>query len=98
MGFSLVAEGVLRSRLPDAPWKPLITKLGYPAGFLMVSLGSQHLFTENTLRPVVPLMIEKTRKMFLNVARLWGVTLVANLLPRCYSRSRLRARVSSSRR
>ena len=26
MGFSLVAEAVLRSHLPDAPWRPRLTK------------------------------------------------------------------------
>src|SRR3954454_8465175 len=52
MGFSLVAEGLLRHRLPDAPWRPLVTKFGYSAGFLIVILGRQQLFTENTLTPV----------------------------------------------
>ena len=56
MGFSLVAEGLLRSHLPDAPWRPLITKLGYSVGFLMVVLGRQQLFTENTLTPILPLL------------------------------------------
>ena len=32
MGFSLIAEGVLRSRLPDAPWRPLLAKFGYSLG------------------------------------------------------------------
>ena len=34
MGFSLLAEGVLRAHLPDAPWRPLVAKLGYAVGFL----------------------------------------------------------------
>src|SRR5512133_2009311 len=38
MGFSLVTEGLFRSSLPDAPWRPLIAKLGYPVGFLIVVL------------------------------------------------------------
>src|SRR5690349_16961893 len=38
MGFSLVAEGLLRTYLPDAPWRPLIAKLGYSVGFLIVIL------------------------------------------------------------
>ena len=44
MGFSLIAEGLLRSRLPDAPWRPIVTKLGYSFGFLLVILGRQQLF------------------------------------------------------
>jgi formate/nitrite transporter FocA (FNT family) len=34
MGFSFVAEGLIRACLPSAPWRPLITNLGYPLGFL----------------------------------------------------------------
>jgi formate/nitrite transporter FocA (FNT family) len=80
MGFSFVAEGILRSHLPDVPWRPLITKLGYPVGFLMVSLGSQELFTENTLTPVVPYLVDRTREKFAKLRNLWGVTLLANLI------------------
>ena len=80
MGFSLVAEGILQAHLPDAPWRPLVTKLGYSFGFLIVILGSQQLFTENTLTAVVPLLARRTRDMFLNVARLWAVVLLANLI------------------
>src|SRR5690242_10257459 len=36
MGFSLVAMGLLRAHLPDAPWRPLISSLGYSVGFLIV--------------------------------------------------------------
>ncbi len=80
MGFSLVAEGLLRSHLPDKPWRPLIVKLGYSVGFLIVILGRQQLFTENTLTPILPLLQEKTSKCFMNVLRLWTVVLLANLL------------------
>jgi formate/nitrite transporter FocA (FNT family) len=80
MGFSLVMEGALRSHLPDAPWRPLVTKLGYPIGFLIVILGSQQLYTENTLRPIVPLLTKRTGAMFRKVLVLWTVVLVANLI------------------
>jgi formate/nitrite transporter FocA (FNT family) len=80
MGFSFVAEGLLRSHLPDAPWRPLVTKLGYPVGFLMVTLGSQELFTENTLTPIVPLLVERSREKLNAVAKLWSATLIANLV------------------
>jgi formate-nitrite transporter family protein len=56
MGFSLVAEGLLRAHLPDVLWQPLIAKLGYPLGSLIVVLGSQQLFTEITLTVVLPLL------------------------------------------
>src|SRR5438105_2922840 len=67
MGFSLVGEGVLRSYLPDAPWRPVLAKFGYSLGFLIVILGRQQLFTENTLTAILPLLARR------NVATLWQV-------------------------
>jgi formate-nitrite transporter family protein len=80
MGLSMVAEGVLRSHLPDAEWRPLITKLGYAVGFLIVILGSQQLYTENTLMPIVPYMMRRTGQMARKVLTLWMVVLVGNLV------------------
>ena len=80
MGFSLVAEGLLRSKLPDTPWRPLITKLGYSVGFLIVILGRQQLFTENTLTPMLPLLRRRDRATLANVARLWATVLGSNLV------------------
>jgi hypothetical protein len=34
MGFSLIAEGLLRAYLPETHWRPLISKLGYAFGAL----------------------------------------------------------------
>jgi formate-nitrite transporter family protein len=79
MGFSLIAEGLLRSHLPDAPWRPLIAKLGYSVGFVLVVLGRQQLFTENTLTPILPLLHRKDGATLVNVMRLWFVVLLANL-------------------
>ncbi len=80
MGFSLVAEGLLRSKLPDAPWRPLVTKLGYSVGFLIVILGRQQLFTENTLTPMLPLMLRRDRATAAKVARLWATVLATNVV------------------
>ncbi len=79
MGFSLVGEGLLRAHLPDAPWRPLIAKLGYSLGFLVVILGRQQLFTENTLTGIIPLLARRNLGTFGNVMRLWFVVLAANL-------------------
>ncbi len=80
MGFSLMIEGVLRACLPDAPWtKPLYT-LGYSAGFVIVILGRQQLFTENTLTPILPLLRKRDLATARNVARLWSVVLISNLV------------------
>ena len=80
MGFSLLTEAVLRSHLPDASWRPLVAKLGYPVGFLIVILGSQQLFTENTLEPMVPLLNKPTMERFVKMLRLWGIVLLANVV------------------
>lgn len=79
MGFSLTTEGLLRSHLPDAPWRPLIAKLGYSIGFLVVILGRQQLFTENTLTAVLPVMHSCDRPSFVNLLRLWIAVLISNL-------------------
>ncbi len=79
MGFSLVAEGILRSDLPDTPSRPLISKLGYSAGFVLVILGRQQLFTENTLTPMLPLLHRKDRPTLMAVMRLWLIVLLTNI-------------------
>ena len=79
MGFSLVAEGLLRSHLPDAGWRPLVSKLGYSVGFLIIVLGRQQLFTENTLTAVLPLLQRPYASTLAQVLRLWGVVFAANV-------------------
>ena len=80
MGFSLVAMGLLRARLPDTPWRPLVVNLGYSVGFLIVILGRQQLFTENTLTPILPLLNKPSGETLWRVARLWAVVLTTNLI------------------
>jgi formate/nitrite transporter FocA (FNT family) len=80
MGFSLVTEALLRGHLPDTTWRLLVAKFGYSVGFLIVILGRQQLFTENTLTPILPLLSRKEGASIGNVMRLWGVVLAANLI------------------
>lgn len=79
ISFSVLAEAILRQHLPDESWRPLVTSLGYPVGFLMVVLGRQQLFTENTITVVLPVMADPTRANFTSAARMWAIVLVANL-------------------
>jgi formate/nitrite transporter FocA (FNT family) len=79
MGFSLVGVGLLQSHLPDAPWRPLVAELGYSLGFLIVILGRQQLFTENTLTAVLPVLDEGGSGRLLQMLRLWTTVLAANL-------------------
>jgi formate/nitrite transporter FocA (FNT family) len=80
MGFSFIAEGLLTARLPDEPWRPLIARAGYCVGFLIVILGRQQLFTENTLTVVLPLLLRKDLSTLLRMLRLWVVVLGSNLM------------------
>lgn len=80
MGFSFISEALLGSYLPDAEWTPLISKFGYSIGFLIVILGRQQLFTENTLTPVLQLLDKKSARVFKNLMRLWGIVFIANIL------------------
>jgi formate-nitrite transporter family protein len=80
MGFSFAAEGLLRAHLPESPWAPLITKFGYSVGFLIVVLGRQQLFTEQTLTAILPLLSnDRPQGVLSNVVRLWVVVLAANV-------------------
>ena len=60
-------------------WRPLISKLGYPLGFLIVIIGKQQLFTENTLTPMIPAMDNADAATFAKLMKLWALVLVANL-------------------
>ncbi|MCL6705112.1 formate/nitrite transporter family protein [Pseudomonas sp. T1.Ur] len=79
MGLSLMAMGLLNSRLPDHEGFKVIASFGYCAGFLAVILARQQLFTENTLTAVLPIMSNPTLGNFGRLLRLWGVVLVGNL-------------------
>jgi formate/nitrite transporter FocA (FNT family) len=80
MGLSLMAMGLLNSRLPDGEGFKVIASFGYCAGFLAVILARQQLFTENTLTAVLPVMTKPTLNNFARLLRLWGVVLVGNLM------------------
>ena len=79
MGFSFLMETLLRLHIAESDWRPLITKFGYCIGFLIVILGRQQLFTENTLTPILHLLNRKDSETFWKVVRLWSTVLGANL-------------------
>src|SRR3954464_13889626 len=79
MGFSFATEALLRAALPDAPWRPLVAKLGYSVGFLVVVLGRQQLFTENTLTVALPVLHDRAHGQLQRMMRLWAIVLAANL-------------------
>lgn len=80
MGFSFVGQGLIHVALPDTVWRPLIESFGYSLGFLIVVLGRQQLFTENTLTVILPLLAHPDPRTIWRVMRLWSIVLLANLV------------------
>ncbi|MFC6792372.1 formate/nitrite transporter family protein [Methylobacterium komagatae] len=80
IALSLIVPGVLKTHLPEGDWTKIITSMGYSVGFLVVVLGRQQLFTENTITPVLPLLHDRSVKTLWRVLRLWTIVLVGNLL------------------
>lgn len=78
MGCSMLAQGILQSRLPDAPWRELVSAFGYTTGFVFVTMGRQQLFTETTLTVMLP-VLHKTHGMA-DVLRYWGIVFAANIV------------------
>jgi formate/nitrite transporter FocA (FNT family) len=80
LSFSLLAQAILLIHLPDTPWRPLVSDAGYTVGFLIVILGRQQLFTENTITVVLPLLAEFNRRNLFLTGRIWSVVLGANIV------------------
>ncbi|HEX4024148.1 MAG TPA: formate/nitrite transporter family protein [Steroidobacteraceae bacterium] len=79
ISFSLLTQAILYTHLPDAPWRPLLTSLGYSVGFLIVVLGRQQLFTENTITVVLPFIADPSAANLRHLGRMWGIVFAANM-------------------
>lgn len=80
LSLSLLAQAVLRSHLPDAPWRDLVSSLGYTMGFLVAVMARHQLFTENTITPVLPVAAEPSLHNVGRMGRLWAIVLAANFV------------------
>jgi formate-nitrite transporter family protein len=80
IGFSVVAQALLRTYLPEVPGAAIIENIGYSVGFLIVILSRQQLFTENTLTAVLPVMAGREWGWLWVMLRLWGIVLLGNLV------------------
>lgn len=80
MSFSLLTMAILFTHLPDTSWRRLVTSAGYPVGFLIVILGRQQLFTENTITAVLPVMKHFTLHNLARLARMWTIVFLANMV------------------
>jgi formate/nitrite transporter FocA (FNT family) len=79
IGFSVVGEAMLRAYLPDQPWRHLVESFGYTFGFVIIIMARLQLFTENTMSPVLPLLVAPSWGAAGRTLRLWGIVLAANL-------------------
>jgi len=77
---SLLGQALIESKLPNAPWRPLVASFGYTLGFLIVILGRLQLFTESTLSAVLPVATHPSLANLRRLMRLWGLVLCFNLL------------------
>ncbi len=78
MGVSGLGVAVLLHVLGHDRIGESVAYLAYPLGFLIVIIGRQQLFTENTLFPVA--LVLEQRRLLLRTARLWAVVLTGNVL------------------
>jgi formate/nitrite transporter FocA (FNT family) len=79
ISFSLLAQAILQTHLPDATWQPLVVSFGYCVGFIMAVLSRQQLFTEITITAVLPVAADFNWSNIGRMARLWAIVLAANL-------------------
>jgi len=79
IGLSLIVQGELHAFISDESVRRIVAPFGYTIGFLVVVLGRQQLFTENTLAPILPLLHHRDLNTLRSVLRLWGLVLAANI-------------------
>jgi len=80
IGLSVLSQALLATHLPDASWKPIIERMGYAVGFIVVIMARQQLFTENTLTAVLPVISAWKLHWLMVMLRLWFIVLAANLV------------------
>jgi formate-nitrite transporter family protein len=81
IGFSFLATAFAAHVFPEPEHvKRLAIAVAYPTGFIFVVMGRSELFTENTLRPVVPLLHRRDRDSLRTLLRVWGLLLIGNLI------------------
>lgn len=80
MGFSVVASAALAAALGHDAWVHPIVSIGYTAGFIIVILARQQLFTENTITALLPVLTNHSWGTMMHMLRLWGIVFVANIV------------------
>jgi formate/nitrite transporter FocA (FNT family) len=80
IGLSFIVQSEFHAFITDESVRRLVAPFGYAVGFLVVVLGRQQLFTENTLSPMLPLLHHRDGKTLLSVVRLWALVLAGNIV------------------
>src|SRR3954466_1556329 len=80
MGLTGLAVAIVLTFSGQSEAAKLTARLLYPLGFIVVIIGRQQLFTENTLYPVALCLKERRWANIRESLRLWAVVFVANVL------------------
>jgi len=80
MGFSVVATAALAVAFGEFGWSHPVVSIGYAAGFLIVILARQQLFTENTITALLPVLANYSWANTHHLLRLWGIVFLANIV------------------
>lgn len=80
LSTSFIARGILYAELEGHSYRSLLASFGYSLGFVIVILSRLQLFTENTITAILPLLKAPGLDLLRQVARLWSIVLVANLV------------------
>src|SRR4051794_40404706 len=80
MGLTGLAVAIVLAFSGGSEPAKLTARLLYPLGFIVVIIGRQQLFTENTLYPVALCLKERRWANLRETLRLWSVVFSANIL------------------
>lgn len=80
LSTSFLAQGILHTELAGHPYRYLLAALGYTLGFILVILSRLQLFTENTITVLLPFLQKPSVRLLRQIARLWAVVLIANMV------------------
>jgi formate-nitrite transporter family protein len=79
IGFSFLASAFAASSVPPQ-YAHVAASAAYPLGFIFVVMARSELFTENTLKPVIPFLEHRDRDTFRYLVRMWALLLIGNLV------------------
>ena len=80
IGFSVVASAALAKAFGHEAGAHPIVSIGYSAGFIIVILARQQLFTENTITALLPVITGRSWVGIQHMLRLWGIVFCANVI------------------